>query len=69
MIEQTIIHAALASTEMFDGTKNKFEALMESIENAVQISGQNVICIAFSKSTGSPLSIANRFKIRSPNLT
>ena len=37
MIEQTIIQAALASIEMFDGTKSKFETWTESIKNAVQI--------------------------------
>ena len=41
---------------------------MESIENAAQISGQNAICIDFSKLTGSPPSTANRLKTRSPNL-
>ena len=41
---------------------------MESIENAAQISGQNAVCIAFSKLTDSPLSAANRLKSRSPNL-
>ena len=50
-------------------TKSTFEVLIESIENAVQISGQNAICIAFSKLTGSPLLTANRLKARSPNLT
>ena len=47
MIEQTIIQAALTSIETFVGTKNKLEASIESIKNAVQISGQNVICISF----------------------
>ena len=55
MVEQTIIQAALASIEMFDGTKAKFEAWTKSIKNAVQIAGQNAICMAFSKLTGSPL--------------
>ena len=68
MVEQTIMQAALSSIGMFDGTKSKFETWMESIENAVQISGQNAICMAFSKFTGSPLSTANRLKARSPNL-
>ena len=48
MIEQTIIQAALSSIETFNGTKSKFEASTESTENAAQISGQNVIYIAFS---------------------
>ena len=49
MIEQTIMQAALTSIEMFQGTKRKSEAWTESIENAVQISGQNAMSIAFSK--------------------
>ena len=39
-----------------------------SIKNTAQISGSNVIHIAFSKLTGSPLLTANRFKTRTPNL-
>ena len=62
MIEQTIIQDALASIATFDGTKSKFEDLMESIKIAAQISGQNTICIAFSKLTGSPLLTPNRLK-------
>ena len=42
---------------------------MESTKNVVQISGQNAICIAFSKLTGSPLLTANGLKTRSSNLT
>ena len=40
MIEQLTIQATLSPTEMFNGTKSKFEAWTESIENEVQISGQ-----------------------------
>ena len=65
MIEQTITQTALASIETFHGTKSKLEVWMESIKNAVQISGQNTVCIAFSKLLGSPLSTANRLKTRS----
>ena len=54
---------------MFDGTKSKFEAWIESIKNAVQISGQNAICISFSKLTGIPLLPASRLKTRSPKST
>ena len=68
MVEQSMIHAALTSIEMFDGTKANFR-LGESIENAMQISGQNAVHIAFSKLTGSLLLTANRLKTRSPNLT
>ena len=68
MIEQNIVQAALLSIETFNGTKSKFEAWKESIENAAQISGQNTICKAFSNLTGSPLSTAIGFKAKSPNL-
>ena len=54
---------------MFDGTKSRFEAWMEAIENVAEISGQNTACIAFSKLIGFPHLTANRLKIRSPNLT
>ena len=40
MTEQTIMQAALTSIETFDGTKSKFEVLMESIKNSAQTSGQ-----------------------------
>ena len=62
MIEQTIIQAALSLIETCDGTKSKFKAWTESIENAEQISSQDTLCIAFSKITGSLLSLANRLK-------
>ena len=68
MKEQTIKKTALPSTEMSDGIKSKFEAWMESIKYAAQMSGQNTICIAFSKLTSSPLLTANRLKAISPNL-
>ena len=60
MIEQSNKQEALSSMETFDGTKNKFEAWTELVENAAQISHQDTLCIAFSKITGSPLSSANR---------
>ena len=69
MIAQTIIQSALTSKETFDGTKVKFETCTEAIENTAQISGQNKICIAFSKLIIPPLLTANRLKTRSPNLT
>ena len=62
MIDQTIIQAALSSIEICDGTKSKFEAWTQSIENATQILGQSTTCIAFSKLSGSPLSTANKLK-------
>ena len=61
----TTIQAALTSIEMFDRTKSKFE----TIKNAVQISGQNIIHIAFSQSTGCSVLTANTLKSGSPNLT
>ena len=69
MTEQSIIQATLISIEMFNGMKSKFKAWMEDIENVAEISGQNAICIAFSKLIISLLSTANRLKTRSPNLT
>ena len=66
MIEQTILQKALASIETLDGRKSKFEAWMESIKNAAQISGQNAICKVISKFTASPLSTANRLKRNYP---
>ena len=42
---------------------------MEAIDNVAQISGQNTICIAFSKLIGSPLLTENRLKARLSNLT
>ena len=53
---------------MFNGTKSKFKAWMEAIENVAQISGQNAISMAFSKLTGFPLLTANRLKTRLPHL-
>ena len=64
MKEQIIMQAALTSIEMFDGTKHKFKAWSEAIENAAQISGQNAIYIAFSKLIGSPLLTANMLRTR-----
>ena len=49
---------------MFNGTKR-----VESIENAAQMSGQNVIHIDFSKLIGCSLLTTNMIKARSPNIT
>ena len=62
MVEQPIIHAAMSSVEMFDGTKSKFESWIASVENAAQISKQNILCIAFSKMIGSQLTSAYRLR-------
>ena len=62
MIEQIIIQAALSSIETSGGTKSKFKAQTELIENAAQVFGQHTLHIAFSKMTGSPLSLTNRLK-------
>ena len=59
IIQKTIIHAALSLIETSDSTKIKFEAWRESIDNAVLISGQDTLCISFTKMTGSPLSSAH----------
>ena len=37
MIKHTIIQTALSFIAPFDGTKSKFEAWIESIENAAQM--------------------------------
>ena len=55
-----MIQATLLSIDTFDGTKTKFEAWVESKENAVQSSGQDAICTAFSKLISFPLLTANR---------
>ena len=43
MVNQLIIQAAIFSVETDDGNKNKFEAWIPSIENAAQISGQDIL--------------------------
>ena len=48
MVEQTILQAALTSTETFDGAKSKFEAWMEALENVAQLSGQNTVCCEYT---------------------
>ena len=68
MVEQMIVQTAITSIETFDATNSNFKAWTEAIKNTAQISGQNTICIAFSKLTGSPLLTANRLKTRSSNL-
>ena len=68
MVEQTIIWEARTSIEMFDGTKSKFKAWTEAIENVAQILGQNTIHTVFSKLIESPLSTAKRLKTKSPKL-
>ena len=49
MVEQPIIQAAITSEETFSGTKSKFESWIASLENAVQILGQNILHIGFQK--------------------
>ena len=63
MIKQAIIQAALSIPQTFDGTNGKFKVWRELVENEAQISGQDTLCIAFSKMTSSPLSSANRLKL------
>ena len=43
MADQAIIQAAISLVETFDGNKNKFEAWITSVENAAQISGQDIL--------------------------
>ena len=42
MANQAIIPAAISLVETFDGDKNKFEALIASVENAAKISSQGI---------------------------
>ena len=60
MVEQPIIKAAISSVDTFHGTITKFELGIASVENAAQISWQDILCIAFSKIVGSPFSSAHR---------
>ena len=69
MVEQPINHAAIFAMETFDGTKGKFESWIVFVENAALISGQNILCIAFSKMVGSPLTQACWLRDHLPHLT
>ena len=60
--------AAISSLETFDGNENKFEALITLVENAAQISVQDILQIAFSKMIESPLTSALRLRDGSPNI-
>ena len=62
MSDQDIIQVAISSVETFDGNKTKFEAWITSAENTAQISGQDMLWIAFSKMMGSPLTSAYRLR-------
>ena len=68
MAGQTIIQTVISSVETFDGNKNNFEAWIASLENAVQISGQDILQTAISKIVGLPLIPAHRLRDRSPNI-
>ena len=67
MADQAIIQAALSSVKTFDGDIYKFEAWITSVENAAQISGQDILWIAFPKMIGSPLTSAHILRDKSPN--
>ena len=69
IVEQPVIQAVISYVEIFDCTKSEFESWIMSVENAVQILGQSILCIAFSIITGSPLMLACRLRDRVPNLT
>ena len=56
----------LSLIEAFDGINSQFKAWTESIENTAQISGQDTLCIRFSKWMGSSHSLVNRLKAQSP---
>ena len=59
----------ISSMETFDGTKSKFESWIAPMENAAQISGQDIPHIAFSMMVGSPLTSAHRLRDCLPHLT
>ena len=67
MVEQNT--GSLNINRNIQWNKKQIQSLGRCYQNAAQISGQNAICIAFSKLIGSPLSTANRLKTRSPNIT
>ena len=64
MVDQAII----SSVEKFDDNKNRFGAWITSVQNAAQISDQDILQIAFSKMIGSSLTSAHRLRGRSPNV-
>ena len=68
IVDQAIIQQAISSVETFDVNRNKCEAWITSVENAAQISGEDVSQIAFSKMIGSPLTSTHRLRDASPNL-
>ena len=49
IVDQPIIQVAISSTETCGGNRNKFEAWIALVENVAQISGQDILQIAFSK--------------------
>ena len=69
MVEQPIIQAAISSIETFDGTKSKFESWIASVGNAAQISGKNILCMAFSNMVELHLTSANILRDHLPHLT
>ena len=62
MVKQPIIQEAISYMEAFNGPKSKFESWIGSVENAAQISGQNILCIAFLKMVGSSLMSSDRLR-------
>ena len=68
MVEKPIIQVVISSVETFDGTKSKFESWIASVENAAQVSGQNILYIALWKMVGSPLTSAHRLRDQVPQL-
>ena len=68
MVNQPIIKTAKSSVKTFEDNKNKFEVWIASVENATQISGQDILQKEFSKKVGSPFTSFNRLRDRSPNL-
>ena len=52
-----------------DGTKSKVELLTAPVENAAQISNQDILCIAISMMIGPPLTSAHSLRDCLPYLT
>ena len=62
MVEQPIVQTVISLVETFDGTKSKSESWIASVENVAQISGQNILHIAFSNMVGPPITSIHRVK-------
>ena len=69
MVEQLVIQAVISSVDNFNCSKIKLKSLIASMDNAAQVSGQNIFHIAFTKMVGSPFSLAHKLRDHLPHLT